>query len=278
MDIRFLTTFIEVANTRHFGKAAENLYLTQSAVSARIKLLEEYFHTTLFIRQRNSIQLTQSGEKLLPFARQLCTTLNEAKQELQVQSSEYVVCGATQLASELALPATLKALHAGFPDWSVKAEVLTLDSVSRQLHERVIDLAFSTELLKSEEVSSTVLIEKPLALYRIGEFHDEVSAEDFVAIDWGSKARDVLLTLYPQLRDAKLRTNSLTLALNNLVTEGGIAVLPEDALAHSPVQTTMTKIKSLENMSTKVYLHTMKQVRRVGLQQLINGVSSFYTD
>ena len=58
MDIRFLTTFIEVANTRHFGKAAENLYLTQSAVSARIKLLEEYFHSTLFIRQRNSIQLT----------------------------------------------------------------------------------------------------------------------------------------------------------------------------------------------------------------------------
>ena len=48
MDIRFLTTFIEVAKTRHFGKAAENLYLTQSAVSARIKLLEEYFHTTLF--------------------------------------------------------------------------------------------------------------------------------------------------------------------------------------------------------------------------------------
>ena len=107
MDIRFLTTFIEVAKTRHFGKAAENLYLTQSAVSARIKLLEEYFHSTLFIRQRNSIQLTQSGEKLLPYAQQLCSTLNEAKQELQIQSSEYVVCGATQLASELILPSTL---------------------------------------------------------------------------------------------------------------------------------------------------------------------------
>ena len=121
MDIRFLTTFIEVAKTRHFGKAAENLYLTQSAVSARIKLLEEYFHTTLFIRQRNSIQLTQSGEKLLPYARQLCDTLNEAKQELQIQSSEYVVCGATQLASELLLPKILSHLHNAFPDWSVKA-------------------------------------------------------------------------------------------------------------------------------------------------------------
>ena len=157
MDIRFLTTFIEVAKTRHFGKAAENLYLTQSAVSARIKLLEEYFHTTLFIRQRNSIQLTQSGEKLLPYARQLCSTLNEAKQELQIQSSEYVVCGATQLASELMLPTTLSHLHNTFPDWSVKAEVLSLDGLSRQLHERVTDLAFSTEPLKSEEVKSEVI-------------------------------------------------------------------------------------------------------------------------
>ena len=118
MDTDLLKTFIEVCNTRHFGKAAENLYLTQSAVSARIKLLEEYFHTTLFIRQRNSIQLTQSGDKLLPYAKQLCATLNEAKQELQIQSSEYVVCGATQLASELLLPTMLSHLHNAFPDWS----------------------------------------------------------------------------------------------------------------------------------------------------------------
>jgi hypothetical protein len=49
MDIRFLVTFMEVAQTRHFGKAAENLYLTQSAVSARIKQLEEYFNAALFV-------------------------------------------------------------------------------------------------------------------------------------------------------------------------------------------------------------------------------------
>ncbi|WP_082880488.1 MULTISPECIES: LysR family transcriptional regulator [unclassified Oleiphilus] len=39
MDIELLRTFLEVKNTRHFGKAAENLYLTQAAVSARIKQL-----------------------------------------------------------------------------------------------------------------------------------------------------------------------------------------------------------------------------------------------
>ncbi|GFD67858.1 LysR family transcriptional regulator [Alteromonas sp. KUL156] len=276
MDIRFLTTFIEVAKTRHFGKAAENLYLTQSAVSARIKLLEEYFHTTLFIRQRNSIQLTQSGDKLLPYAKQLCETLNEAKQELQIQSSEYVVCGATQLASELVLPQVLSHLHHAFPDWSVKAEVLTLDTLSRQMHERVTDLSFSTEPLKSEEVNSTVLFEHELALYRIGEGAEAIDAADFVAIDWGSKARDWLLTAYPQLRDAKLRTNSLSLALNNLQSEGGVAVLPTNVKSQLPENIKVTKIEALENVPLRVYVHSMKQVRRVGLSDIIDSVSAAY--
>ena len=273
MDIRFLTTFIEVAKTRHFGKAAENLYLTQSAVSARIKLLEEYFHTTLFIRQRNSIQLTQSGEKLLPYAKQLCTTLNEAKQELQIQSSEYVVCGATQLASELFLPQVLSHLHNKFPDWSVKAEVLTLDSLSRQLHERVTDLAFSTEPLKSEEVNSDVLLEKKLALYRVGTQTNTIDAVDFVAIDWGSKVRDWLLTAYPQLRDAKLRTNSLSLAINNLQSEGGVAVLPIGVEAQFSEGTALTLIETIDDLSLTVFVHTMKQVRRVGLTEIIESVT-----
>ena len=262
-----------MAKTRHFGKAAENLYLTQSAVSARIKLLEEYFHTTLFIRQRNSIQLTQSGEKLLPYAKQLCTTLNEAKQELQIQSSEYVVCGATQLASELLLPQVLSHLHNKFPDWSVKAEVLTLDSLSRQLHERVTDLAFSTEPLKSEEVNSDVLLEKKLALYRVGTQTNTIDAVDFVAIDWGSKVRDWLLTAYPQLRDAKLRTNSLSLAINNLQSEGGVAVLPIGVEAQFSEGTALTLIETIDDLSLSVFVHTMKQVRRVGLTEIIESVT-----
>lgn len=268
MDIRFLTTFIEVVNTRHFGKAAENLYLTQSAVSARIKLLEEYFHTTLFIRQRNSIQLTQAGEKLLPFARQLCDTLNEARQELQVQSAEYVVCGATQLASELSLPGALSHLHNAFPDWSVKAEVLTLDNLSRQLHERVIDVAFSTEVLKSEEVTSTVLEQRPLCLCRFPGAQGGESSE-FVAIDWGSKVRDTLLTQYPAFRDAKLRTNSLSLGLTTLRAEGGVAVLPQDSADKLIAQGVATHFDTLNDCYVKLYMHTMKSVRRVGLSEVI---------
>jgi DNA-binding transcriptional LysR family regulator len=41
MDTQLLRTFLEVHRTRHFGRAADNLYVSQSAVSARIRQLEE---------------------------------------------------------------------------------------------------------------------------------------------------------------------------------------------------------------------------------------------
>ncbi|MEX2517286.1 MAG: LysR family transcriptional regulator, partial [Gammaproteobacteria bacterium] len=41
MDVDLLKTFLEVQRTRHFGRAADNLFLTQSAISARIRQLED---------------------------------------------------------------------------------------------------------------------------------------------------------------------------------------------------------------------------------------------
>ena len=65
IDIVLLRTFLELNRTRHFGKAAENLYITQSTMSARIRQLEDILGAVLFIRQRNNIHLTPAGQKLI---------------------------------------------------------------------------------------------------------------------------------------------------------------------------------------------------------------------
>lgn len=274
MDIRFLSTFLEVVKTRHFGKAAENLYLTQSAVSARIKLLEEYFQTTLFIRHRNSIQLTPAGEKLLPFAHQLTDTLKEAKRELQLESGEYVVLAATQLASEMGFSHVLGRVHQFFPDWSVKAEVLTLDTLSRQLHERTIDIALSCEPLKSEEITTTELLREPLSLFACHIGDQEPQAGNFVAVEWGTKVRDKLYRETPQLRDARLSTNSLSVAARMLTDEGGFAWLPESVAGKVLPTSSTRRIRTAENMTATVYVNSMKAVKRPGLAELIDQLSA----
>lgn len=74
MNIALLKTFLEVSKTRHFGRAAELLYLTQSAVSFRIKQLESKLGVTLLHRHRNNIHLTPAGERLIPYANNLLNT------------------------------------------------------------------------------------------------------------------------------------------------------------------------------------------------------------
>ncbi len=82
MDTELLRTFLEVQKTRHFGKAADNLYLTQSAVSFRIRQLEQSLGVTLFNRFRNNIQLTTAGEMLLPHAQAVLSAIASAKQQI----------------------------------------------------------------------------------------------------------------------------------------------------------------------------------------------------
>ena len=58
MYITHLRTYLEVYRTRYFSKAAGNLFVTQSAVSARIRQLEDKLGVRLFTRNRNNIQPT----------------------------------------------------------------------------------------------------------------------------------------------------------------------------------------------------------------------------
>lgn len=80
MDTELLKTFLEVSRTRHFGRAAESLYLTQSAVSFRIRQLENQLGANLFTRHRN-IRLTQRGT-LGALAETLMSTWQLAKKEV----------------------------------------------------------------------------------------------------------------------------------------------------------------------------------------------------
>ena len=83
MDLNLLHTFVTVANTRNISRAAEQVHLTQPAVSLQIKQLEEKLGTPLFLR--HPLRLTDAGEHLFHNARQILaqwhTTLDYIQEE-----------------------------------------------------------------------------------------------------------------------------------------------------------------------------------------------------
>ena len=269
MDIRFLSTFLEVTKTRHFGKAADNLYLTQSAVSARIKLIEEYFGTPLFVRNRNSIQLTSAGEKLIPFAQSLQAKLAETRAALADEDMQYVACAATANAYDLAMNDILASAKHTFSELCFRAEVLNIEQLSRQLHERVVHFALSTEQLKSDDFDNILLSSQPLALYSFGTQDLESPLQNYVHIDWNSKVSEIFYKHYPLAKKAKLKTSSLRIATDHMRRKGGCALLPAGTKFES---TTLNKVQSFDDLLVNVYLVHMKDIKQSSFSDIIEFI------
>lgn len=83
LELRQLRAFLTVATVGHFGQAAEQLNLTQPALTQRVQSLERELGVRLFERSAREVRLTTAGELLLPYAQRLVQLDEEARGELK---------------------------------------------------------------------------------------------------------------------------------------------------------------------------------------------------
>ena len=127
MDTEILRTFLEVNRTRHFARAADNLYLTQAAVSARIRQLEAQVGARLFSRNRNNIQLTPAGHRLVPHAEAGLASWNRALLEVgaETEGRALVALGCLPSLREIFLDDWLSDLAVGWSGDFIKVGSIT---------------------------------------------------------------------------------------------------------------------------------------------------------
>lgn len=166
MDTEQLKTFLEVSRTRHFGRAAQNLFLSQSAVSARIKGLEDQPGTTLFVRSRNDIHLTPAGHRLLSHSESILAAWSRAKQSVAIQDdmeTSLAVAGMPSL-WDIILQNWLQAMHEKQPGVFIQAEVHDSDTILRRLMEGTLDLGFVFEAPQLAKIESKHIANIPLVM------------------------------------------------------------------------------------------------------------------
>jgi DNA-binding transcriptional LysR family regulator len=83
VELRQLRAFLMVATVGHFGQAAEQLHLTQPALTQRVQALERELGVRLFERNAREVRLTAAGQLLLPHAQKLAEQNEEALRELR---------------------------------------------------------------------------------------------------------------------------------------------------------------------------------------------------
>lgn len=229
MDLELLRTFLEVERNRHFGHAAEALHLTQSAVSARIKLLESQLGVGLFIRIRGDIQLTPEGNRLVRHADRIINGWRQARQDVAVgAANQQLVIGGSLRLWDVLLQNWLHAIRQKYPRLAIIAESHTPDLLIRKLLDGLIDVAFMSEppqleLIKIEEVASIdlhmVSSNKDLGISKALE-------QDYVMVDWGFAHALRHRQLFPDASEPLIRVGQARIALEYLLAMGGSAYLP----------------------------------------------------
>lgn len=143
VTMRQLTVFASVARHSSFARAAEELHLTQPAVSMQIKELEAAVELPLFERSGRSVRLTMPGEYLLVYARRLLATLKEAGDAMaklrKVQGGRLTV-GMVSTA-EYFLPRLVARFRSQHPAVEMRLVVGNREQLSRMLHDNEVDLA-----------------------------------------------------------------------------------------------------------------------------------------
>ncbi len=255
LDISLLRTFLEVNKTRHFGQTAENLYLTQSAVSARIKQLEDILGVPLFQRYRNNIQLTPQGERLIHHAELILNSWTQAVQDVSLPASRsQLVIGAPQSLWEAKLSSLPIRLFEAIKDIHTRTESLDSKTILRRLQERTLDLGFVFDPPKVDEVASQPLTSIELKLYSStpNQSLNDIEEGQYVMVDWGQSFSALHAKHLPQIRSPRLHASDWLMAVEYLMQLGGYAFLPTSLVDSKAFE--LYPVKDTPIMQREVFL------------------------
>ncbi|MGC2062132.1 MAG: LysR family transcriptional regulator [Thermodesulfovibrionales bacterium] len=167
MNFYQLTYFKKVAEIRSISRAAEELLITQPAVSKQIKSLEEELGTKLFDRIGKKVLLTRAGENLYEHAGRILRSVHEAKTAVHDMSRECsgeLVIGASDHISLHRLPDVLKAYIAAYPQVDLKLRCHRSETIIGMVTNNQVDLGVITLPPAERGLISKVVWADPMSL------------------------------------------------------------------------------------------------------------------
>lgn len=175
LDIDMLRCFMEVAKTGSFTKAGNNIGLTQSGVSVKIRRLEERLSTQIFNRTSKSLSLTIEGDILLDYAGRILSVHNEAVSRLtKPKASGKLRIGLIDYFLPELLPNLLSKFRKQYPNIHLEVRTDVGINLIPQFEKGELDLVVTGK--DSYQGSCRVLTQEPL-IWVIGK-DTEVSLQD----------------------------------------------------------------------------------------------------
>ena len=146
MELRHLRYFAAVAAHGSFSRAANNLHLTQPALSRQVKDLEHELGVPLFLRGKNAVTLTEAGEIFYEEARDLLARADQAIQRVRGESkSELLRVGYGPSLTAGILPRALERFQAAVPRVRIELEDLSPREMGEKVRTGLLDLVIAPQ-------------------------------------------------------------------------------------------------------------------------------------
>lgn len=259
LDTELLRTFLEVGKTRHFGRAAESLYLTQSAVSFRIRQLESQLGSLLFSRQRGNVHLTPAGERLLPYAESILQTWGRARQDVLLSENymEQISIGASSSVWELSgISDWINDSHNALPEVAFRMESVSRQDIVRALLEKSIDMALLGDPPKVEgfNLKQVASFEFKLVSTQPNSTFSVLPSIPLAYLDWSTRFSIEHARIVELQKTPIMHASSSNVIMKYLIANTGMAYLPEPVVSKSLDKEQLFIVEGAPVMEQSLYL------------------------
>ena len=223
MDIGIARTFLEVVKTGSFVNAAANLNLTQTAISARIRVLEDQLDRKVFIRNKAGARLTPAGEQFFRFATSLVQVWERARRAVALPPGrETVVTVGAELSQwNPLLRHWLLWMRRECPEIAISTHIDAAERLMEQVQEGALDIAILYAAPPRPGVIAELLYEENLVLVRTTPVDRPLGPDDHVHVDWGEDFAASYHAAFPDAGNAVVSIGYGPLALDYVLATGG---------------------------------------------------------
>ena len=235
-----LEAFVEVARRGTISRAAEALFVSQPALTARIQGLERTLGSELFARGRHGSRLTEAGRAFLPHAERALTAVQrgrDAVAEVASGSGGRLTIGAAPAVSTYVLPSMLHRFHADHPDVHLSVRSGHSEDVLEMVLREEVEIGLMRPILHAEVISS-LLYEDELVLVvhnghpfaSSGQIRmEQMATEHLILFDRTSSYHELTSAVFRQAGIAPrgyLEVDNIDAAKRMVEQRLGIALLP----------------------------------------------------
>jgi len=167
MNLNLFRTYVKVVETQNLSKTADELGISQPAVTKQIQTLEDMYGVLLLERSGRKLKTTEAGQTLYCYAREIIKTVEKTGKAMEKVSGSQkgkLALGASTIPGQYILPYLVKTFKDKYPDISISMEISDTEKIFSRVAERELDVGVVGGWFNNRKVEGFQWLEDELVL------------------------------------------------------------------------------------------------------------------